>query len=152
MEYLVAAVDEGSFTAAARRLEVAQPTLSHQVRALEATVGETLLERAAGRGAPTPAGRAYLPHAAAALHAAERGAPRVPRRRGGPSASGCGSRRSTRSRSGSCRARSARGARRIPGAHRAARVRQRRGAAAQMALGVADVGRRPAAAPLERAR
>jgi len=37
IEYLLAAVEEGSFTAAARRLEVAQPTLSHQVRALEET-------------------------------------------------------------------------------------------------------------------
>ena len=37
IEYLLAAAEEGSFTAAARRLEVAQPTLSHQVRALEET-------------------------------------------------------------------------------------------------------------------
>jgi DNA-binding transcriptional LysR family regulator len=66
----VAVVDEGSFTAAARRLEVSQPTLSHQVRALERTVGETLLERAAGAVHLTPAGRAYLPHATAALRAA----------------------------------------------------------------------------------
>ena len=71
MEYLVAVVDEGSFTAAARRLEVSQPALSHQVRALERTVGETLLERGAGAVHLTPAGRAYLPHATAALRAAE---------------------------------------------------------------------------------
>jgi DNA-binding transcriptional LysR family regulator len=71
MEYLLAVVDEGSFTAAARRLEVAQPTLSHQVRALEATVGQTLLERGGGAVHLTPAGRAYVPHAAAALRAAE---------------------------------------------------------------------------------
>jgi DNA-binding transcriptional LysR family regulator len=71
MEYLLAAVEERSFTAAARRLEVAQPTLSHQVRALEATVGETLVERSAGAVHLTPAGRAYLPHAAAALRAAD---------------------------------------------------------------------------------
>jgi DNA-binding transcriptional LysR family regulator len=71
MEYLVAVVDEGSFTAAARRLEVSQPALSHQVRALERTVGESLLERAAGAVHLTPAGRAYLPHATAALRAAD---------------------------------------------------------------------------------
>jgi DNA-binding transcriptional LysR family regulator len=71
MEYLLAVVDEGSFTAAARRLEVSQPALSHQVRALEATVGEVLLERSAAAVHLTPAGRAYLPHAAAALIAAE---------------------------------------------------------------------------------
>jgi len=71
MEYLLAVVDEGSFTAAARRLDVAQPTLSHQVRALEATVGQILLERGAGAVHLTPAGRAYVPHAAAALRAAD---------------------------------------------------------------------------------
>jgi DNA-binding transcriptional LysR family regulator len=70
MEYLLAVVDEGSFTAAARRLDVSQPTLSHQVRALEATVGQALLERGAGAVHLTPAGRAYVPHAAAALRAA----------------------------------------------------------------------------------
>jgi len=73
MEYLIAVVDEGSFTAAARRLDVAQPTLSHQVRALEATVGQTLLERGTGAMHLTPAGRAYVPHAAAALRAADAG-------------------------------------------------------------------------------
>lgn len=73
MEYLLAVVDEGSFTAAARRLGVAQPTLSHQVRALEATVGQTLLERGAGAMHLTPAGRAYVPHAAAAVRAADAG-------------------------------------------------------------------------------
>lgn len=86
IEYLLAVVDEGSFTAAARRLEVSQPALSHQVRALESTVGEALLERAAGAVHLTPAGRAYLPHAAAALRAADearracRGEPRAQRR------------------------------------------------------------------------
>jgi DNA-binding transcriptional LysR family regulator len=71
MEYLLAVLDEGSFTAAARRLDVSQPALSHQVRALEGAVGETLLERTGGAVHLTPAGREYAPLAAAAVRAAE---------------------------------------------------------------------------------
>jgi DNA-binding transcriptional LysR family regulator len=72
LAYLVAVVDEGSFGAAARELRVSQPTLSQQVRALEAELGGTLLERL-GRGVrPTAAGEAFLPAARAALAAAER--------------------------------------------------------------------------------
>lgn len=67
MEYLLAVVEEGSFTAAAQRLGISQPTLSHQIRALEEEVGVPLLERAPGRVLPTPMGREYLPHAEAAL-------------------------------------------------------------------------------------
>ena len=44
MEYLLAVVEEGSFTRAARRLDVSQPALSHQIRALERTVGAPLLD------------------------------------------------------------------------------------------------------------
>lgn len=70
MVYLVTVVEEGSFTAAAQRLGVSQPTLSHQIRALEREVGVPLLERAPGRVLPTPMGREYLPHAEAALRSA----------------------------------------------------------------------------------
>jgi DNA-binding transcriptional LysR family regulator len=68
MEYLLAVVDEGSFTRAAQRLSVSQPALSHQIRALERSVGHPLLERLPDTVRPTPMGRAYLPHAIAALH------------------------------------------------------------------------------------
>src|SRR4051812_43802686 len=71
MEYLLAVVDEGSFTRAAERLFVSQPALSHQVKALEQSVGGTLLERRPHAVHLTPLGRAFLPHAAAAVHAAE---------------------------------------------------------------------------------
>jgi DNA-binding transcriptional LysR family regulator len=70
MEYLLAVVEEGSFTRAAQRLSVSQPALSHQVRALERSVGQPLLERLQDNVRLTPMGRAYLPHAVAALHSA----------------------------------------------------------------------------------
>src|SRR5688572_24156907 len=72
LEYLVAVVDEGSFGRAAPRLYVSQPTLSQQIRALEAEVGGPLLERLARGVRPTPAGEALLPPGRAALAAAER--------------------------------------------------------------------------------
>jgi DNA-binding transcriptional LysR family regulator len=72
LEYLIAVIDEGSFGRAAPRLYVSQPTLSQQIRALEAEVGGQLLERLARGVRPTPAGEALLPPARAALAAAER--------------------------------------------------------------------------------
>jgi DNA-binding transcriptional LysR family regulator len=71
MEYLLAVVEEGSFTRAAQRLSVSQPTLSHQVRALERSVGQPLLERLQDNVRLTPMGRAYLPHAIATLRSAQ---------------------------------------------------------------------------------
>src|SRR3954447_24868138 len=70
MEYLVAVVEEGSFTRAAQRLYVSQPALSHQVKALEGSVGGPLLERTPQAVHLTPMGRAFLPHAVAAVRAA----------------------------------------------------------------------------------
>jgi DNA-binding transcriptional LysR family regulator len=72
LEYLVAVVDEGSFGRAAQRLYVSQPTLSQQVRALEAEIGGPLLERLARGVRMTAAGEALLPAARAALAATER--------------------------------------------------------------------------------
>jgi DNA-binding transcriptional LysR family regulator len=71
MEYLVAVVEEGSFTRAAERLFVSQPALSHQVKALERSVGGELLERLPQSVHLTPMGRAFLPHATAAVRAAD---------------------------------------------------------------------------------
>ncbi|GAA2744427.1 LysR family transcriptional regulator [Kitasatospora cinereorecta] len=72
LEYLVTVVDCGSFTRAAELLHVTQPALSHQIRALERTVGGPLLERLPRGIRLTPMGRAALPHARAALSDAER--------------------------------------------------------------------------------
>src|SRR5712691_4689636 len=72
LEYFVAVVDEGSFTAAAARLHVSQPGLSHQIQALERQLGGPLLERLPRGVRLTPAGRTALPHARASLAHAER--------------------------------------------------------------------------------
>jgi DNA-binding transcriptional LysR family regulator len=73
LEYFLAALDEGSFSAAAERLLLAQPSLSEQVRRLEAELGVALFARV-GRGIrPTEAARALRPHAEAALAAVAEG-------------------------------------------------------------------------------
>jgi DNA-binding transcriptional LysR family regulator len=74
LEYFVAVVETGSFTRAAETLHVAQPSLSHQIQALERELGGPLLERVRGAVAPTPAGRSLLPDARIALAASARGA------------------------------------------------------------------------------
>jgi len=74
LEYFVAVVDEGSFTAAAARLHVTQPGLSAQIQALERQLRGPLLERLPRGVRLTPAGRTALPHARASLAHAERAA------------------------------------------------------------------------------
>jgi len=67
LEYFVRVAELGSFTRAAQALEVTQPALSRQVRALELELRETLLTRT-GRGVvPTDAGRRLLEHGHAIL-------------------------------------------------------------------------------------
>lgn len=69
LEYFVQVAQLGSFSKAAAVLDVAQPALSRQVRALEIELRETLLLRT-GRGvALTEAGRRLLEHGAAILQA-----------------------------------------------------------------------------------
>jgi DNA-binding transcriptional LysR family regulator len=72
MEYWLAAVEEGSFRRAARRMHVSQPSLSQQVRVLEAELGGDLLERLPNGIRLTPAGKEFLPHARNAVSATER--------------------------------------------------------------------------------
>lgn len=67
IEYFVAVCDAGSFTAAAARLLVAQPSLSQQVRALEAELGATLIERSRHGIELTDAGRVFLDEVKAIL-------------------------------------------------------------------------------------
>jgi DNA-binding transcriptional LysR family regulator len=72
LRYLVAIADEGSFTRAAERLFVAQPSLSQQIKSLEHELGGPLLERLPKGVRLTAAGKAFLPEARAAIAHAER--------------------------------------------------------------------------------
>jgi DNA-binding transcriptional LysR family regulator len=72
LECFVAAVDEGSFTRAARRLGIAQPSLSGHIRALENDVGGQLLTRLPRGVTPTAAGRTLLTEARACVRALDR--------------------------------------------------------------------------------
>jgi DNA-binding transcriptional LysR family regulator len=69
--YVVAIAEEGSISAAARRLYLTQPTLSRQLRELERSLGVELFTRA-GRGlVPTAAGEALVRRAVKVLTEAE---------------------------------------------------------------------------------
>ena len=74
MAYWLAVVEEGSFTRAATRMHVSQPSLSQQVRALEQELGGELLERLPRSVRLTAAGKAFLPHAQTAVRSADRAA------------------------------------------------------------------------------
>src|SRR5260370_27527994 len=70
LRYLVAVADAGTFTRAAERLFIAQPTLSQQIGRLEQLVGTPLLHRGRDGAALTAAGGVLLdpPPAALAPH------------------------------------------------------------------------------------
>ncbi|WP_435242059.1 LysR family transcriptional regulator [Streptomyces cucumeris] len=71
-EYFLAIAEEGSLSQAAAKLHIAQPSLSQQLRALERHVGGPLFERLSRGMRLTPTGRAFLPHARAAVRSADR--------------------------------------------------------------------------------
>lgn len=60
LRYFLTVVREGSVSAAAKELRIAQPSLSSQLRKLEARVGVELFVRSAGGMALTSAGRTFL--------------------------------------------------------------------------------------------
>jgi DNA-binding transcriptional LysR family regulator len=77
LTYFLAAAEHGSFSAAAEALFMAQPSLSEQIRRLEAELGVTLFARG-GRGLElTEAGRMFLPHAERTVAAADEAADSV---------------------------------------------------------------------------
>lgn len=63
LRYFPAVAETRSFTRAAERVHVSQPTLSHQVRQLEEQLGLVLFDRVAGRVGLTHAGEVLLPRA-----------------------------------------------------------------------------------------
>lgn len=71
LRYFVAVAEAGSFSRAAVRCHVSQPSLSQQVAKLERRVGQTLLSRLGRQVVPTDAGRLLLERAAAILAAVD---------------------------------------------------------------------------------
>jgi len=77
LRYFVTVVGEGTFTRAAERLYITQPSLSEQIRKLEAELGTPLFERLGRSLRLTSAGEAFLPHAERVLLEAEEARRRV---------------------------------------------------------------------------
>jgi LysR family hydrogen peroxide-inducible transcriptional activator len=71
LKYVCAIADTGSFSRAAERCHVAQPSLSQQVLKLEEDLGARLFDRLGRSVRLTEAGRAFLPHARSILHQME---------------------------------------------------------------------------------
>jgi DNA-binding transcriptional LysR family regulator len=72
LRYFVAVAEAGTFTLAAERLSIAQPTLSQQIRRLEEIVGTPLLYRRPYGVELTEAGRVLLEESQAVLSLLER--------------------------------------------------------------------------------
>jgi DNA-binding transcriptional LysR family regulator len=70
IEVFVAAAEEGSISAAARRLGVSPSAVSQQLTGLEAALGATLLDRSGRPIQVTPAGAMFRRHAQTILNAA----------------------------------------------------------------------------------
>ncbi len=71
LRYICAIAETGSFSRAAERCQVAQPSLSQQVLKLEEALGVKLFDRLGRSVRITEAGRAFLPHARSILHQME---------------------------------------------------------------------------------
>jgi LysR family hydrogen peroxide-inducible transcriptional activator len=82
LRYFVTVVREGTFTKAAERLYITQPSLSEQIRKLETELGSPLFQRLGRRLTLTDAGEALLPHAQKVMFEVEQARARVQEVRG----------------------------------------------------------------------
>ena len=71
LRYVCAIAETGSFSRAAERCQIAQPSLSQQVLKLEEDLGAKLFDRLGRSIRLTEAGRAFLPHARSILEQME---------------------------------------------------------------------------------
>jgi DNA-binding transcriptional LysR family regulator len=72
LRYFLGVAEQRHFTRAARKLGIAQPPLSQQIRQLETEIGAALFTRGARGVTLTAAGEAFLPHAEASVREADR--------------------------------------------------------------------------------
>jgi DNA-binding transcriptional LysR family regulator len=87
LRYFVAVADAGTFTLAAERIFIAQPTISQQIRRLEEMIGTPLLQRRREGVRLTKAGAMLLEESRAVLSMVEHGMRRTRQAAGG---CGCG--------------------------------------------------------------
>lgn len=71
LEYFIAVAEEQSFTRAAQKCFITQPSISAQIQSLERELGEALFDRAQRTTVLTDGGRLLLPYARECVRAAE---------------------------------------------------------------------------------